>query len=251
MTKSGAIFPVLAKRFFECLLPNTCLLCYHSNSEIICLTCRQRYLQVSPELRCQRCALTLGSLSTHSLCVNCIKETPAFDQTICAFDYAAPQDQLLLAFKFAQQLALGKAFADLLHRAILAHKPTILPELLSAVPLGPQRLAERGYNQAAEIARHLAPKLARRYIPDLVLREKDTLPQSRLNYQDRKKNVKAAFSLNLAYLTQISGKHIGLVDDVMTTGASLNEIATMLKLFGASQITVYVLARTPLSTHTH
>lgn len=251
MRKPGSVFRSLTKLIMDQLLPNSCLLCFRQNTELICQHCCQRYLQTQPVLRCQRCALPLTGASAHLLCMACIKTAPAFDQTICAFDYVAPQDQLLLAFKFAQQLALAPALAKLLSDAIHAQTPPILPELLGVVPLAPARLAERGYNQAAEIARYLAPSLALPYYPELVIREKETLPQSSLNFHDRKKNVKAAFSPNLVYLELIRGRHIGLVDDVMTTGASLNEIATMLKLHGASQISVFVLARTPLLTLSH
>ncbi len=251
MRKPGSVFRSLTKLIMDQLLPNSCLLCFRQNTELICQACCQRYLQPRPGLRCQRCALPLTGPSANLLCMGCLKTAPAFDQTICAFDYVAPQDQLLLAFKFAQQLALAPALAKLLSDAIHAQTPPILPELLGVVPLAPARLAERGYNQAAEIARYLAPSLALPYYPELVIREKETLPQSSLNFHDRKKNVKAAFSPNLVYLELIRGRHIGLIDDVMTTGASLNEIATMLKLHGASQISVFVLARTPLLTLSH
>lgn len=232
------------------LLANACMLCQQSNPDIVCSGCRHRYLRDQAERRCYRCALSLPGLSEVDLCANCIKSAPAFEHTICAFDYIAPQDQLLLDLKFAAKLALANEFATLLAQAIEMQENPILPELVTAMPLGPERLAQRGYNQAAEIARRLATKLGLAYQAELLWRTKETQAQASLDFRARQKNVKAAFSPKLDNLHKIKGRHIAVVDDVMTTGASLNEIATMLKLHGATRVTAYVVARTPLSTAT-
>ncbi len=252
MTKFNAM-PILklARRLTASLLPNSCLLCHHTAGDIVCQHCYQRYLHDRASQRCRRCALRLPGPTEVGLCAACIQAAPAFDQAICAFDYCAPQDQLLQDFKFAGKLALATSFAAYLAQAIQARPTAILPELICAMPLAPERLAQRGYNQAAEIARRLAQSLQIRYQSELVLRSRNTQAQASLNYRARQKNIKAAFTPNLNYLQAIQGRHIAIVDDVMTTGASLNEIATMLKLHGASYVTAYVVARTPLSTHTH
>ena len=119
-----------------------------------------------------------------------------------------------------------------------------LPELLCPVPLGPGRLRERGFNQALEIARPLAQALGMPVAPRLLVRLRETPPQSRLSPQGRHSNLQGAFSLHPDQLAAVRGRHVGVVDDVMTTGATLHEIAALLHRFGAARVTNLVFART-------
>lgn len=160
-------------------------------------------------------------------------------------DYAAPQDQLVLGLKFGHQLALAPLFSGLLRDAILRQATSELPDLLCVVPLGRQRLAERGFNQAMEIARPLSRHLGIALQPTLLQRSRETVRQSSLHPAERLHNVRNAFTLKPDTAQRVKGLHIGVVDDVMTTGTTLHEIATMLKRFGAAQVSNYVFARTP------
>ena len=153
---------------------------------------------------------------------------------------------MVLALKFGSQLALAPIFARKLRDAIL-RSPTIannLPDLLTAVPLGPRRLTERGFNQALEIAKPLSRLLSIPLQPTLIKRQYDTLQQAKLSPQERRQNLRKAFIVAPQALAQIHGRHIGIVDDVMTTGETLNELARTLKRCGAVRVTNFVFART-------
>jgi ComF family protein len=184
------------------------------------------------------CALPVLDHDTH--CGDCIKRPHAFDRTIVACDYVAPLDQLVLSLKFGHRLAVAKALAKLLIQTL--HQQ-VLPDLFIAVPLSRQRLAQRGFNQALEIAKPLAHALHRPLYAHVLHRIRDTKEQALLHPKQRQKNIKHAFSIHDA--DKIRGCHIGVVDDVMTTGATLNEVATCLKKHGAAQVTNIVFARTP------
>ncbi len=180
------------------------------------------------------------------MCGTCLKAAPAFDATLVAADYAAPLDQLVQGLKFGHQLALAPLFASLLRDVLLkAGADVPLPALLTAVPLGPQRLAQRGFNQALEIARPLSSMLGIALEPQLVWRQRETRPQTLLPPQQRQQNIRDAFMLDSTALARIAGRHIGVVDDVITTGGTLGELAATLKRYGAARVTNFVFARTP------
>lgn len=226
------------------LLPSYCALCGSAATDAICSDCRQRYGKQQTR-RCVQCALLLpGSADDADICGACLKNPPAFDATIVAVDYAAPLDQLVLALKFGSQLALATLFSDMLRDAILQQRNYALPTLLTAVPLSRQRLTERGFNQALEIARPLARALGIALLPTAACRLRDTRAQALLRPQERRKNLRNAFGVPAQAIERIQGQHIGIVDDVITTGETLNELAATLKRFGASRVTNLVFART-------
>jgi ComF family protein len=224
-------------------LPSACALC-GGGGDPVCAACRAQYFgQDRP--RCRRCAIPLpGQADGSALCGNCLRRPPAFDATIVATDYAAPADSLVLALKFGNRLALAPALAGLLRDALLRQAANALPTILVAVPLGQRRLAERGFNQALEIARPLAGSLGIALAPHLVCRLRETQAQATLPLERRRRNMHAAFTVPAGAIDQVRGSHIGVVDDVLTTGATLDEIAAMLKRFGATRITNLVFART-------
>jgi ComF family protein len=177
------------------------------------------------------------------ICGSCLTTPPAFDATVVAVDYALPLDQLVLELKFGARLALAPWFARMLVEAVLARPGLALPDLLCPVPLGPNRLIERGFNQALEIARPLAAALGVACHPALAARTLDTPAQSTVAPRDRANNVHAAFAVTDPDL--VEGRHIGLVDDVMTSGHTLGELAATFKRVGAARVTNLVFARTP------
>jgi len=228
-------------------MPSCCALCGYVGQQVICNGCDQRYF--SREVtRCQQCAIPLLTIESKapSLCGDCLKQRRSFDASIVAIDYAAPADQLVLALKFGSQLALAPIFARMLRDALL-RRPAMaanLPDILTAVPLGPERLAERGFNQSLEIAKPLSRLLNVTLRPTLIKRHHDTRAQAKLHPDERRRNLRKAFIVPPEAIAQIRGRHIGVVDDVITTGETLNELARTLKRFGAARVTNIVFART-------
>ncbi|RBA25011.1 ComF family protein [Herminiimonas fonticola] len=226
-------------------LPSSCALCGVSGADSLCQDCNSRFFSQHPH-RCSQCASPLAFASDKAeRCGNCLSNPPAFDTTIVASDYTAPIDQLVLALKFGNRLALAPLFARMLRDAILREPAFTMPTLLAAVPLGEKRLAERGFNQALEIAKPLARAIAIPLAPQLIERTRDTLMQAMLPTAERHRNIRHAFALPANAVKFVRGQHIGLVDDVLTTGETLNEIAATLKRHGAVRVTNLVFARTP------
>jgi ComF family protein len=210
-----------------------CLLCGgEGGPELLCPACIAE-LPPLPE-RCPRCALPSPAAA---VCGSCLNHPPHFDATLALWRYEFPCDRLVQALKYRARLALARFFAR-----SLASRPMPEVDLIVPMPLYPKRLAERGFNQALEIARSLAQQLGSPIAPRGVLRLKDTLPQTQLPYDERAKNVRGAFACNL----DLSGRRIAVVDDVMTTGATLNELARALKRAGATRVENFVIARTVL-----
>jgi len=175
-------------------------------------------------------------------CADCIETPPAFDATFALGDYRAPLDLLARDLKFHARLALGKAFAERLAQAADdAPGPADRPDLIVPVPLARGRLISRGYNQAWQIARPLARALGVRADATLARRTHYTAPQSRLDRDTRRRNVERAFALT----KPVRGLHVGVVDDVMTSGATLDALAHTLKAAGARRVTNFVALRTP------
>ena len=230
----------LPGRLLRAMLPSACALCGGYGDEAVCAACEQAY--VLPVVRCPCCANPAGALDAGRHCGACLANAPAFDATVAACDYTAPLDSLVLQLKFGAQLALAPWMARVLRAAIAARAPA-LPDLLCPVPLGPRRLVERGYNQALEVARPLAMALALPVMPQLLQRVRETSAQSGAAPGERKKNVRGAFGVNAA--CDVRGRHVGVVDDVMSSGHTLDEIAATLKRAGAARVTNIVFARTP------
>jgi ComF family protein len=237
------------------LLPSTCALCGGGCDGVVCPPCRAQY--AGPRAAsCARCANPLSNKAADSapadahgngpddiICNSCLADPPAFDATVAAVDYAAPLDQLVLQLKFGARLALAPWFARMLRDAVLARSGMVLPDLLCPVPLGQARLVERGFNQSLEIARPLAAALGVAWHPKLAERTVETTAQSGVSPAERADNVRGAFAV--ADPDLVAGRHVGLVDDVMTSGHTLGELATTFKRFGAARVTNFVFARTP------
>ncbi|WP_219116542.1 ComF family protein [Janthinobacterium sp. UMAB-56] len=224
------------------VLPAQCALCGIGCPEVLCPPCRAQYLGLLRP-RCRQCANPLDDVAL--LCGRCLHQRPAYDATVTAFDYAAPVDQLLLQLKFGARLALAPLFAQLLHVAIQQHAAWVAPHLLCPVPLGPARLAQRGYNQALEIARPLARLLDVQLQPRLALRVRETPAQSGMAPQERQANLAHAFAIAPEHAALLQGCHVGIVDDVMSSGHTVNALAAACKGAGAARVSILVVARTP------
>ena len=237
----------IANGLLATLLPCNCVLCGASGPALLCPGCRRQFFS-AVVARCPVCANPLppAALPMAPLpCGRCQAERPAFDATVAAADYALPVDRLVLQLKFARQLALARLFAGLLAEAVQRADARLCPRpaLLCPVPLGLQRLSERGFNQALEIARPLGKALGIAIHARLAVRVRDTQAQSRTPHGARHANIAHAFAIPDRAL--VEGRHIGLVDDVMSSGQTLHELAATLKRHGAARVTNYVFARTP------
>lgn len=226
-------------------IPTSCALCSIPGTAALCGPCGRQFFSQRPR-RCTQCAYPLANgEQVRSLCGNCLRIPRAFDATIVAGDYSAPIDHLVLALKFGNQLALAPLFAQLIVDALLRERAFAMPTIMAAVPLGEQRLAERGFNQALEIAKPLSRAIAIPLIPQLIQRSRETAMQSSLPPDARHRNMSNAFTLAPQAADLVRGQHIAIVDDVLTTGETLNEIAALLKRYGAARVTNFVFARTP------
>ncbi len=221
-------------------LPSQCEVCRQWGPSRLCAACTQRFAQPTP--RCRRCGLRLGDAATD--CGTCLLNPPVFSATVCAVDYAFPWDDLVVAFKFHGQPELAKPLARCMADAVRASQAS-LPQALLPIPLAAARLAQRGYNQAWELARRLGSELHLPAWHDVLTRPVDTAHQAELNRQERQRNLRAAFLVEPAQRTHLQGLHVALVDDVMTTGATVGEAAAELLRAGAGRVDVWVLARTP------
>jgi ComF family protein len=221
-------------------LPTQCAICNDWSDARICGRCRQRFSAVAP--RCESCALRVPDGVTR--CGDCIKRPPPFNRTLTAFDYAHPWDGLITKLKFQAALDLAPALARCLADTWAA-SAWPRPGLLLPMPLSPQRLRDRGYNQAWEIARRLARRLRCDADARLLLRIKDTPHQLAFPPERRAANVRGAFAVEPTRRAELRGREVTLVDDVMTTDATAVEMAEVLRQAGAAQVNVWVLARTP------
>lgn len=228
-------------------IPSPCALCHSNSNNGICDDCYNRYL-TSQLPRCSTCGNTLPFHdidNTNLLCGDCVKKPPSFDETIIATDYEPPLDQLVHLLKFHANLAMAPVMGKLIVRAFQKKAVVSLPDYLIAVPLGKRRLIERGFNQSLEIARTLSRSMKVDLVFDMIERNRETEKQSTMSLKERKKNIHKAFSVIDENRHLIEGSHIGIIDDVMTTGDTLEEIALELKKAGARRITNFVFARTP------
>ena len=219
---------------FARLLSQDCVLCGARSHASLCKDC-YRDLPFRRATGCPRC--NAEGITNH-LCGACLSDPPHFDETTCAFRYAYPLDRLVQVYKFNAKLGLLPLFSDALVHAIRA-AGSAPPDLIIALPLAPKRLAERGFNQAALLGEHVSQMLATRFEVRGMLRVRETPPQTGLSRQARLKNVRGAFDCT----QRLDGQRVAVVDDVMTTGATLSEAAKALKKAGAAHVSAWVIAR--------
>jgi len=186
---------------------------------------------------CTRCAAPLPLLPSR-VCGDCARRPPPFEAAYAAFRYAWPADRLLQQFKFHDHLATGRILSLALSR-YLALRDAPAPDLMVPVPLHRARLAARGFNQAGEIARSLAPLLHTPLRRRALRRTRPTPSQRGLDRRARGSNLRGAFACPDA----LTGLHVAVVDDVITTGSTAAEIARTLHRAGAARVDVYALAR--------
>lgn len=215
------------------LLPQDCAVCGQASGDrLVCAACEADLPRLAGPL-CPVCALPAPE---GAACGACQASPPHFDASIAAFRYAFPVEHLVQELKYRHRLPLAGWLAEaLMGRVAAAGVDCLIP-----LPLSAQRMRERGFNQAQEIARPLAHRLGRPLVSDACARVRDGAPQASLPWKERQANIRHAFECRL----DLTGKAIAVVDDVMTTGATLNEFARTLKRHGAARIENWVVART-------
>jgi len=225
-------------KFNHSLFPQSCLLCLASKSGAagICKEC-QDDLPWHRTDHCPQCALTSFD---NAICGHCLAAPSDFDSTHALLKYEYPLDRMLQRYKYGHHLAMADSFAHLFIESLTKSPSAILPDVIIPMPLHPQRLKERGFNQSLEIARIIARRLNIHLDPKSCARVKLSPPQASLPLKERVKNMKGAFHCN----ESMNGLRIALLDDVMTTGASLNALAKTVKAAGASYVECWVIART-------
>lgn len=234
----------LAQRLNNCLniaqtrlgriVSQPCLLCgARAHGAPLCPVC----LGELPRLPASRCPLCALPTPGGEVCGACLKRPPAFERCRAVLVYAHPTDVLIQRLKYAGELVLAGFLADLLVRGI---DTADLPDLILPMPLHPHRLGERGFNQAVEIGRALSARLNRPLAVNACKRVRDTPAQAGLDLKERRRNLRGAFQCAV----DLKGRRVVLLDDVMTSGASLDELAKAARNAGAAWVEAWVVART-------
>ena len=218
-------------RFTRTLVPQSCHLCgAQSGARPLCAPCLAELPWLPPD-RCAVCAVTLA---TGSMCGACLDRPPRFQKVEALFAYRYPVDALIHAYKYHGRLALAQVLGELLAKQVARDVDLIVP-----APLAPGRLAERGYNQALEIARVVSAETGIGLAPAACRKTVETPPQAGLPWKERARNVRRTFVCDV----ELDGERVAVVDDVLTTGATLNELARVLRKAGASAVVGWVVAR--------
>lgn len=214
------------------LFASHCLLCDdHATTRGLCDDCWSELPWLDGP-GCLRCA---HPLPAPGICGRCLADPPHFDRVIAATRYGFPVDGLIQACKYGGRLSAVHALA-----AILQQHPPQQTDLIVPMPLSNLRLRERGFNQALELARAASAAVRAPVDAALCVKTRETSPQTRLPWKERRKNIRGAFVV----LGDLTGRNVVVVDDVLTTGATLNELARNLKRAGAASVTGWVVART-------
>ncbi len=227
----------LGTRLQQWLLPLKCLLCGApgANGIDLCADCAGELPRNTS--CCARCALPLAIPA--ALCGECQRRPPPWDAAWAPFRYAWPLDRLESRYKFGRDLAAGRVLAAMWQAE---PRPLELPDLILPVPLHRGRLRQRGYNQALELAKPLARALNIPLQNDLLQRHRATPAQTELDAVTRRRNMHGAFALRAGVALPT---YVAILDDVMTTGATLAECARVLKRAGVQRVDVWALARAP------
>jgi ComF family protein len=235
------VYNRLWQRVADTLYPPHCLLCGAPGSDRrdICAACALELPAITHG--CDVCAVPLPELdgAGHAVtCGRCLRRRPRYQYAHAAFVYAPPLDHLVQRFKFGGRLEYGRLLGQLFVECVADLSPSAVDCLLP-VPLHASRLHERGFNQALILARALSRAVSIPVARDLAIRDRATPVQTELNASQRSRNVRAAFSLRGV----VRGLRIAIVDDVLTTGATVEEVTRVLLRGGAAEVRVYALAR--------
>jgi ComF family protein len=220
----------VSKRLLDRSLPARCALCADPCSQVVCRPCELALKRVADEA-CPRCKLPS---SNSEVCGRCLRYPPKWERLSASFMYEFPLDRLIVGAKHGRYWGTFDWAATLIDEWPFAVEATLIP-----VAASPERLSERGYNQATLLAKSLAKRFDVRVDSNAVVRIRETGTQANRNWVERRKNVKHAF----AATRSLAGESVVLVDDVLTTGATLNECARAAIKAGAERVDALVIAR--------
>ena len=238
----------MIKRILDILYPRRCILCLSADASLsqtdidLCPACRNELQLI--EHSCYQCGIPLQNTLAGQLCGQCLQKSPAYDQVISIYHYRQPLVWLIAQMKFNKKLLIARLLSQLMTQHLLAIKKSeqlSLPEAIIPVPLHHKRQYQRQFNQSEELAKTLSDTLDIPLDTQYLQRHIDSVQQSGLDAKQRKKNVKGIFKVNNK--KQQHYRHVVIIDDVMSTGSTVNEIARVLKRSGIKQIDVWVLAR--------
>ena len=232
------------KQIIEMIFPSHCLGCQEivNKDALFCNACWPK-LQFITEPKCKICSYPFEFQGLEIICAKCLAKKPAYDKLIAIFRYNYLLKKVIQSFKYHQQTHIAKKLTKL----IIPKTKDILneAEIIAPIPLYIKRLQKRTFNQSNLIAREIMKEYDHlKLIPDLLIRIKNTRPQVELRQKQRVKNVKGAFIINPKYQTLIKGKTILLIDDITTTGATINGCAAVLKKVGSSKVLGLTIAKT-------
>lgn len=219
---------------FKHILPaQPCVLCGGmSHDGLWCSACDTGL----PYLDAPHCPICALPTPAGEICGHCLKQPPLFTRTVAVFSYRFPADRLIQAMKYREQMALAQIFSEKLLQRIDKAR---LPDYVIPMPLHPAKLRMRGFNQALLLAKPLAGALHIPLLANSCRRLRDTPSQTSLPLKERSRNVRGAFGCDM----DLSNKHIALVDDVLTSGASMNALSDAVRKRGAAEISAWVIAR--------
>lgn len=219
--------------------PGFCLICQltHPQPDPVCQACFDRLPRLG--LACPRCAHPLPEASSTAACGDCLRHPPAFDRVRTAYRFAEPLRHLIHQYKYHEQLILGSVLARMI--AVAVGEATEKPDCLIPVPIHPIRLRERGFNQAAYLAELLGKSLSIPVNHRACRKRLNTCPQAGLDKAEREKNLKQAFEVQ-----GLSARKVAIVDDILTTGQTANQLAAQLRAKGVQEIEVWACARAVL-----
>ena len=230
------------RRILPSITPESfCVLCGEvcggSSQSLICEPCLSDLPVITTP--CSVCSVTLSAKDSAGMCGSCLQTKPFYQKSVIPLEYTFPITELIKQLKYNDKLL----FSEILSQSVLdkiRQESRPLPEVIIPVPLHPFRLMKRGFNQSALIAKNISTELNIPIDLKSCRRIRNTLQQTGFNKSKRKKNIRNAFSVS----SKFSAKHVAILDDVVTTGSTVNELARVLQQAGAETIEVWACART-------
>ncbi|MES1196386.1 MAG: ComF family protein [Steroidobacter sp.] len=229
------------QRVQRTLFTSTCIACGQRGSHALdlCDPCRSDL--VFNHRYCQRCAIPL-QVDDAGWCGACLRLPPRYHASYCAFKYGYPVDEFVRSLKYGHSLSHANVLATLLAEYLKQRRHHAWPDCFVPVPLSPPRYHDRGFNQAIELGRVVEKSLGIPMNTRLLERVRHTIEQAGLSRRERRKNLRNAF----AVIAKEIPNHVAILDDVVTTGSTMNEITRVLRRAGVEQIEVWAVARAPL-----
>lgn len=216
----------------QLLAPHRCALCAIQQPGNLCHTCESSLPELDPNC-CTRC---LTPLSTFTYCGACLNTPPLWHHITAGYRYAFPVDLMIQKLKYGLDLTLTPILANFIVTKINRNQP---PDAIVPVPLHPEKIKARGFNQAIEISRYVSKQTGIPVLSNICIRVKNTPSQTELPWKERQQNVRDAFKCE----SDLTNKHIAILDDVMTSGATANALAKEIIKRGAAKVSVWVVAR--------